>query len=264
MPRFMRGGRGLWRKIDSSHGEGYSPNTSIWIALMVVFFVLIIAHYVVYSVAPAVGFVVSVVFLALTVKCGTDKEWKKLIKIILSILCAILCISFFATGVFGFINQQKEKEALCHVANCEYKHIEGGLYCYRHTCHVEGCYYYKGDSDSYCYFHETEQMPNINISKEKSEETVSSGIVYCNFSALLEEKNGDDFFCYAVLTLYNNTGEEVYKVCDRVYGHISRFYRVKISIRKAYLPSFETYSWKTVRELPYGLEWDGEYYSSKK
>ena len=43
MPRFVRGGRGLWRKIQSLHGEGYSPNTSVWIALIVIFFILAIA-----------------------------------------------------------------------------------------------------------------------------------------------------------------------------------------------------------------------------
>ena len=261
MPRFVRGGRGLWRKIQSSHGEGYSPNTSTWLALIFVFFVLAIAHYIVYSFAPFVGIIATAVFIGLTIKCAINKQWQKSSKIILSFICSFLCVSFLLVGVFGILNQQKEQAALCHAANCEYRHMEDSLYCYDHTCHLEGCHYYKDKADSYCYIHATEQIPNIVISNEELKETILYGDVYYNFSADIKAKNEKKLFCYAVLTLFDGEGEEVYKVCDLITDNITGWKSASFRLKKSSIPRFETYSWEVVREKPNGLEWDGTYYS---
>lgn len=261
MPRFIRGGRGAWRKIQGSHGKGYSPNTSGLLALIFIIFVLVIAHYVVYSFASPTGIMVAVVFLGLTIKCAINKKWKKSSRLILSCICTLLCVSFLLAGIFGLLNQQNEREAMCSIGNCEYRHLKDSQFCYNHTCHLEGCNNYKDKADSYCYIHATEQIPNIVISNEELKETIWYGDVYYSFSADIKAKNEKKLFCYAVLTLFDEEGKKVYKVCDLITDNITGWESASFRLKKSSIPRFETYSWEVVREKPYGLEWDGIYYS---
>ena len=203
--------------------------------------------------APILAVFSGILFFCLAFYCACNKKYPRINKIVLCVLCLAIAVISITCAIFGFIHQNEENAKLCQAPNCESFHLEGSRYCYNHTCHFNGCNNYKNYGDSYCYNHATTPISNISISNT-SYEIVTEYFDYYKFHATFENLSGDGFFCYAVLTLYDDTGAEVYKACDQIYEHITNWENVTISIRKSELPDFTSYKWEALREKPFDLD----------
>ena len=229
MPRFVRGGRGLWRSIQRSRGEGYSSCLN-WSTIFALFCLLLIgAACVTVTFAPILGFLLAGVFTFLVIYFYTRTGWDKGRKTLFFVSCIVLAVLFLICGIVGV---------------------------YTSSVFIESTELEQSSPDFNFPYPYENVLKNIEISNETYTLTAKHYSTYHDFRATFRSKMGKKFSCYATLTLYLDD-YEVYKVCTYIWEYQSGREDVAIQLRVGTIPKFTSYKWEALREKPEGLEYDG-------